>query len=157
MYNDDEVKEAFLAALQDSKELLLTKGSQDAIKGVMENVFEIEEYDKYGENVHYIQEQNLIKAIFVSYGLAIDRMVSLFTKMIDDGVIVANYTNIRKKLHEEGIKLSSGRSIKINWRVRQGNTAIVEGIAHALKAEVVPEQEYICQTFGKHEWLAFCP
>jgi hypothetical protein len=102
MYNDDEVKEAFLAALQDSKELLLTKGSQDAIKGVMENVFEIEEYDRHGENVHYIQEQNLIKAIFVSYGLAIDRMVSLFTKMIDDGVIVANYTNIRKKLHEEG-------------------------------------------------------
>lgn len=52
------------------------------------------------------------------------------------------------------VKAVEPPTIKINWRVRQGNTAIVEGIAHALKSEVIPEQEYYVRPLASmNGWL----
>lgn len=98
----EAIKNAVIAAFQESKKTLIQLGSVQ-VKKVFDNILEIadEDYGSDPEQVHGIQEGRLVAALFAMHGNAIDKMTNIICSMVEEGVLVPDRKMASKVMKEK--------------------------------------------------------
>lgn len=90
-----DVKEV-LDALEVAKTHAIAVNGATLINKVMSEVLELEEFPSGPESFHSIQESEIVKAVFGSHALGIEKSFSVFMGMIKDGVLIPDIKAMRK-------------------------------------------------------------
>jgi hypothetical protein len=92
---DADVKEV-LNALEVAKTHAIAMNGATLVNKVMSEVLELEEFPSGPESFHSIQESEIVKAVFGSHAMGIEKSFSIFMGMIKDGVLIPDIKAMRK-------------------------------------------------------------
>lgn len=90
-----DVKEV-LDALEVAKTHAIAVNGSTLVNKVMSEVLELEEFPSGPESFHSIQESEIVKAVFGSHAMGVEKSFSVFMSMIKDGILIPDIKAMRK-------------------------------------------------------------
>lgn len=82
-------KEA-LESFETAKSYIIGKGGMSVVHKIVSEILEIEDFPSERETIHAIQEDKLVKGIFMAHAIAVTKVFECVTEMIKDGVLEPN-------------------------------------------------------------------
>jgi hypothetical protein len=90
-----DVKEV-LDALEVAKTHAIAMNGATLINKVMSDVLELEDFPSGPESFHNVQESEIVKAVFGSHAMGVEKSFSVFMSMIKDGILIPDIKAMRR-------------------------------------------------------------
>jgi hypothetical protein len=91
-----DVKEV-LDALEVAKTSAIAMNGALLINKVMSEVLDLEDFPSGPESFHSVQESEIVKAVFGSHAMGVEKSFKVFMSMIEEGILIPDMKAMREK------------------------------------------------------------